>query len=162
MAMRRTLIAGVDDGAAGGFTLLEVICVLAIVGILAYILLPATPSGTSQPRLQAYAIQVASVLTADRNAAIRLRHPVVTSIDALARSIHSGTTGEMIRLPNDVNFAANLAARCNGQPTSSAIIFFASGLSCGGVLSFLQAGIGYEVRVNWLTGGVEIVRHRTL
>jgi general secretion pathway protein H len=68
----------------------------------------------------------------------------------------------MVRLPDDVEFSANLAARCNGQKSSSSIVFFASGMSCGGVVSLLRAKSGYEVHVNWLTGGVEIVRHRAL
>lgn len=162
--MRQTSRVGTADGDAGtaGFTLLEVICVVAMIGMLAAILLPALPSGTSQPRLEAYAVQVASLLTADRNAAIRRRRPVVTSVDALGRSIRSGATDSAVQLPSDVRFVATLAARCNDQQAGSTIVFFASGMSCGGVLSLLRSGAGYEVHVNWLTGGIEIVRHRTI
>ena len=35
--------------------------------------------------------------------------------------------------------------------------FFSTGMSCGGVITLSRLGSGYEVRVNWLTGGVEIV-----
>ena len=162
--MRQTLRAGIteDLGSTAGFTLLEVVCVVAIIGMLAAILLPAIPSGTSQSRLNAYAVQIASLLTADRNAAIRRRQPVATGIEALSRSIHSGATDRTVELPSDVHFTATLAAQCNGQRTGSTIVFFASGMSCGGVLSLLQSDAGYEIHVNWLTGGVEIVRHRTL
>ena len=54
-----------------GFTLLEVVCVLAIVGLLAAVLLPNIPRQTSRPRLEAYAIETAALLKSDRNAAIR-------------------------------------------------------------------------------------------
>jgi general secretion pathway protein H len=37
------------------------------------------------------------------------------------------------------------------------IVFFASGMSCGGVIALTRLGVGYQIRVNWLTGGVEIV-----
>ena len=37
------------------------------------------------------------------------------------------------------------------------IAFIASGMSCGGVIALTRQGVGYQVRVNWLTGGVEIV-----
>ena len=37
------------------------------------------------------------------------------------------------------------------------IVFFASGMSCGGVIALTRLGAGYQIRVNWLTGGVEIV-----
>ncbi len=162
--MRRTSPAGSDEPRHNteGFTLLEVVCVVAMIALLAAIVLPAIPSGTSQPKLYAYAIEIASVLKSDRNAAIRQRRSVATSIDALARSVRSGSSDHVIELPQDVRFTATLAARCNGRRTDSVIVFFASGLSCGGTLSLLQAAAAYEVRVNWLTGGVEIVRHRTL
>jgi general secretion pathway protein H len=145
-----------------GFTLIEIVCVLAIVAMLAAIILPALPHGTSRTRLEAYALEAATLLKADRNAAIRRRVPVATAVDALDRSIRSGASGRMIRLPEDVKFDALLTARCNRRPAGSTIQFFASGMSCGGVLGLTRQGFGYEVRVNWLTGGVEVVPHNAL
>ncbi len=160
--MRRTLPVGSPDGssATAGFTLLEVICVVAIIGMIAAILLPAIPAGTSQPRLKAYAVEIASLLTADRTAAIRRQAPVAADIDALGRTIRSGADGQAVRLPADVEMTATLAARCNGRSSGSTIVFFASGLSCGGVVTIAHADVGYAIEVNWLTGGIEIVRRR--
>jgi general secretion pathway protein H len=62
-----------------------------------------------------------------------------------------------VRLPDDVAVEATLAARCNHRASGSAIHHFASGMSCGGVIALMRAGEGYQVRVNWLTGGVEVV-----
>ena len=53
-----------------GFTLLEMVCVLAIIALLTAVLLPFIPRETSRSRLQAYALQAATLLKADRNAAI--------------------------------------------------------------------------------------------
>jgi general secretion pathway protein H len=66
-------------------------------------------------------------------------------------------SGRVVRIPNDVNFDALLAARCNQRPAGDTIRFFPSGMSCGGVVALTRQGVGYEVRVNWLTGGVEVV-----
>jgi general secretion pathway protein H len=140
-----------------GFTLLEVVCVLAILSIIAAVILPAMSQGTSRARLEGYALQIAGMLTADRHAAMRRRVPVVADIDVARRSVRSGATGRVLRLPADVTLDALLAARCNKRPAGSAIQFFASGMSCGGVVAVTRAGTGYQIRVNWLTGGVEIV-----
>jgi len=137
--------------------LLEVVCVLALVAILAAIVVPALPRGTSRARLESFAVEAAAMLKADRNAAIRNRVQVATEIDAPLRVVRSGATGRVIRLPADVRFDAILAARCNNRPAGPTIRFFASGMSCGGTIALTRLGVGYQVRVNWLTGGVEVV-----
>ncbi|MGL5165436.1 MAG: pilus assembly FimT family protein [Afipia sp.] len=145
-----------------GFTLLEVVCVVAIIAMMAAILLPRMPRGTSRPRLEAYAIEIASVLKADRNAAIRRRSLVATEVSTNSRLIRSGATGKTVRIPADVTYQATLPQRCNQRFGSSRIDFFASGMSCGGAVTLTRYGVGYEVRVNWLMGGVEVVAYRSL
>jgi general secretion pathway protein H len=140
-----------------GFTLLEIVCVVALVAILAAIVVPALPRGTSRARLEAYAVEAAAMLKADRDAAIRNRVQIATEIDAPRRLVRSGSTGRVIRLPDDVRFDALLAARCNQRAAGPTIRFFASGMSCGGTIALTRLGVGYQVRVNWLTGGVEVV-----
>lgn len=159
--MRRTSPAGRSeaDDASAGFTLLEIICVVAIIGLIAAVLLPAIPRGTSQPQLKAYAVEIASLLTAARTDAIRRHVDVTTDIDAAGRSVRSRSGRRTVHVPADVDMAATLAARCNGRMSGAGIVFFPSGMSCGGVVSLTRSGIRYEVKVNWLTGGIEIVRH---
>src|SRR5215470_16434302 len=89
-----------------GFTLLEMVCVIAIVAMVAAVLMPLVPRNTSRARLQAYAIEVASLLKADRNVAIRQAAEVSTLIDTSSREIRSGV--KLIRIPDDVRFEALL------------------------------------------------------
>ena len=76
-----------------GFALIEMLCVLAIIGLLAAIILPAIPRATTRAKLESYAVQTAALLKADRNAALRRQVQVTTQVDAAARSIRSGATG---------------------------------------------------------------------
>jgi general secretion pathway protein H len=140
-----------------GFTLIEVVCVLAIIGLLAALVLPAIPRGTSQARLAGYAVEVAALLKGDRNAAIRSRAQVATSLDAERRIVISGATASIVEIPADVTFEALLAQRCGDRRVGATIDFFPSGASCGGVIAIARQGVGYQIRVNWLTGGVEVV-----
>lgn len=156
---RPTSPAGQDDhsGGACGFTLLEVLCVIAILAIVAGLAVPMLPRGTSRSRLESYAIATAALLKADRNAAIRRRAPTTTQIDAASRTVRSGSSDRVVRVPSDVTFDTLLSARCAERPADSGVHFFSSGMSCGGVIELTRSGGGYQVRVNWLTGGVDIV-----
>jgi general secretion pathway protein H len=154
--------ARAEDGGERGFALIEILCVLAIIGLLAAIILPAIPRTTTRAKLESYAVETAALLKADRNAALRRQIQVTTQIDAAARSIRSGVTGRTLRLPNDVTVDAMLAARCADRDVGRSIDFFPSGMSCGGVIALVRPGMGYEVRVNWLTGGVDIVPQKLL
>jgi general secretion pathway protein H len=130
--------------------------VLAIVALIGAIILPAMPRATSRARLEAYALEAAALLKADRNLALGRHAAVATHVDAAARVISSRATGRTLRIPADVVFEALLASRCNQQRSERTIQFFPSGTSCGGVIVLSRAGVGYQVRVNWLTGGVEV------
>jgi general secretion pathway protein H len=162
MAPPRTSPAGRADGGEDGFTLIEVICVIAIVTALAAVLLPAIPRGTSRASLHAYALEIAALLKNDRNAAIRRRTEMRTTIDVNSRAVRAAASGRIVQVPGDVRFDATLAARCNDRPAGSNISFFSSGMSCGGVLALSRLGAGFEIRVNWLTGGVEVVPRNVL
>src|ERR1700728_4747321 len=146
-----------SDGAERGFTLLEMVCVLAIIALLAAVLLPFIPRETSRTRLQAYALQIATRLKVERVAAIRHRPGAATLVDAEARAIRSGATSDSIRIPDDVRFDAVLPQTCRRQAALSTISFFANGMSCGGTIALTPPETGFEIRVNWLTGRGEIV-----
>ena len=59
-------------------------------------------------------------------------------------------------IPDDVRFDALLPQTCRRQAALSTISFFANGTSCGGAIALTRFDVGYEIRVNWLTGRIEI------
>jgi general secretion pathway protein H len=150
-----------SDAAERGFTLLEMVCVLAIVALLAAVLLPFIPRETSRSRLQAYALQAATLLKADRDAAIGRNVSVATLVDAGGRAIRSGASRATLRIPDDVRFDAVLPQTCQLRAALSTIRFFANGTSCGGSIALSRLDASYEVRINWLTGRVEVVSRDT-
>ena len=162
LRFRRNVAGARGAAAEDGFTMLEMVCVIAIVAMLAAVLLPNLSHETSRPRLEAYAVETAALLKSDRTAAIRQRAAVATQVDAQARRLRSGASGRMLEIPDDVSVTAMLPVLCNERPARSTITFFATGMSCGGVIVLSRLGAGYEIRVNWLTGGIEIAPHGRL
>jgi general secretion pathway protein H len=145
-----------------GFTLLEIVCVLAILAMLAAVLMPNVPSGTSRPRLEAYALETAALLKADRTAAVVRRVQIATEVNGPSRFVRSGATGRFVRYPSDVILDAILPQICNRRPALSTIGFLPSGMSCGGTIALSRLGGSFEIRINWLTGGIEIVSRNAL
>ncbi|HEU5272446.1 MAG TPA: prepilin-type N-terminal cleavage/methylation domain-containing protein [Xanthobacteraceae bacterium] len=145
-----------DAASDAGFTLLEMVCVIAIVAMLAAVLMPNLSRGTSRPRLEGYAIETAALLKSDRTTAMARQATVTTRVDAPARLLRAGGSDRTLQVPDDVDIAAMLPARCNERPAGGTITFFATGMSCGGTIILSRLGAGYEVRVNWLTGGIEV------
>lgn len=148
--------------AESGFTLLETICVLAVIAMLAAIVLPTIPRATSRTALEAYALKTAALLESDRNAAVRNGSTIQTELSQLSGTIRSGASGRVVQLPADVTFNAILASQCGGHASGAAIEFLPSGMSCGGTIFLSRPGAGFEIRITWLTGGVEVVPANTL
>jgi general secretion pathway protein H len=150
-----------NEAGQAGFTLLEMVCAIALIAIVAAVLLPIAPRNTSRARLQAYALETATLLKSDRNAAIRAGADVSTLVDAPSRAIRSGATSQTIRIPDDVRFDALLPRTCQQRAVLSTISFLADGMSCGGTITLARLDMAYEIRVNWLTGRIEIVPRST-
>jgi len=144
------------DRTQRGFTLLEMACTLGVVALMAAVLLPSIPRQTSRARLQAYAVEIAAILKADRNAAISRGTSVATLVDAAGRVVISGTSGARIKVANDVGLDTVLAKTCAQRAVVATIEFFASGSSCGGAITLTRQNFTCEIQVNWLTGRVEI------
>lgn len=125
--------------------------------MLAAIVLPAIPHNTSHQRLEGYAVETAALLNADQESARRQHRDVATAVDAPLRIIRSGANGWTVRLPSDVTMRALLASRCLDRAAGAAIHHLASGMSCGGVVMMTRLGTGFQIKVNWLTGGAEVV-----
>jgi general secretion pathway protein H len=140
-----------------GVILLDVVLTLAIFGIIALLVLPSLPRGTSPSRQGAYAAQIAAVMKNDRTAAARQGREIATRVDVTNRIVASGATETRIALPSDVTLDVIASELCADQPGRFAIRFSPDGRSCGAIVHVVKGELDWRVRVNWLTGLIDIV-----
>ena len=140
-----------------GIILLDVVLTLAIFGLMALLILPALPRGTTPSRQGAYAAQIAALMKDDRTAAARLGREVATRVDVANRLVSSGSSGATVTLPSDVSLDVIASDLCGDQAGRFAIRFAPDGRSCGAIVRVAKGDLDWRIRVNWLTGLIDIV-----
>jgi general secretion pathway protein H len=149
--------AGKQRRRNAGIILLDVVLTLAIFGLLALLILPSLPRGTTPSRQAAYAAQIAALMKNDRSAAAREGREIATSLDLANRRVSSGSAGTTVTLPADVRLDVVASQLCAGQAGRFAIRFAPDGRSCGAVVHVAKGELDWRIRVNWLTGLIDIV-----
>lgn len=129
-------------GSEAGFTLLEIIVVMAVLGMIAGLIAYRGPPRSRGLDLQAQAADVARTLRAARIHAITANRPVSIIFDNAARTV--SVDGALHALP------AGLAVRAGG------IRFAPDGSSSGGRVELAAGERHRSVSVDWLTGRVRI------
>jgi general secretion pathway protein H len=140
-----------------GVILLDLVLAVAIFSFMILVALPALPQGTTPARHAAYALEVAAVLKNDRTSAARTGREVATRIDVQDRSISGSANGQRVLLPEDLNLEVIASDLCVAAPGRFAIAFAPDGRSCGAVIKISKGTRDWRIRVNWLTGFVDVV-----
>ncbi len=136
-----------------GFALYELILAMAILALVAGIVFPRVARGPGQVELGTTAQEIAALLRSDRNAALRRRSEVVSRIDPALGTVTSGASGGGVRVPAGVEIEFVQSSR-EMRGSAGGIRFLPGGGSSGGFLSLSRGAAGYDISVNWLTGGV--------
>lgn len=139
-----------------GFTLIELVVVILIIG-LAYTLIPKMVfSGVSGAELRSNARAVATGLRLTRDAAINTRREAVMSLDLENRqfTVQNDSTVHKLNDLLDVKLYTSQADLITDKMGS--IRFYPDGSSNGGRVMVAAAGRGFDVDVDWLTGRVTI------
>ena len=142
---------------APGFTLLEVVLVLAIVALASLLAAAAIGGGTDGMRLRSAAKEVAAQLRFTRAQALATGEPQRFTIDPAA---HAWTAPK----ERDGELSPKLSIVFTGarevQPADDigAIVFFPDGASTGGRVRMAIGEAAWQVDVAWLTGEVRAAR----
>lgn len=138
----------------GGFTLLELMAVMLIIALVASLVITMTP-GTTRAGLKAVTLQTAALLRRERTQAILGRRERHVSLDGMRRTL-VGEGGDTVAIPRDV--AVDLiGADAVWSGRQAVVRFDPDGASTGAVLRLSREKAEYEIRVNWFTGGVDVV-----
>jgi general secretion pathway protein H len=142
--------------ASSGFTLIEIIVVLAI-GAAIYILIASIPFGkASAADLKAAARSVASGLRTAQSTALATRRDALLTIDMESREYITTGESEVHRLPRNIDLKLFTAQTEVTSEHSGAIRFYPDGSSTGGRVTVESGERKYLVDVDWLTGRVAI------
>lgn len=144
-------------GRAGisGFTLLELLVVLTLLGLLLLVVPPAITSG-SGIGLKAAARDVAAGLRRAQGRAIVENREVAFVLDLNARHFRIGPRGDAVLLPDDVDLRLYTAQAELIDAATGAIRFYPDGSSTGGEIGLSSGAGDYHVAVDWLTGRVTL------
>jgi general secretion pathway protein H len=136
----------------GGFTLIEMLVVLVIVGLAAAILVARGPARSPGLEARAAASQVVQVLRLGRSRAIAADRPVPVVFDLRTHQIFLDGVARG-RLPAAVSLAAEMPD--GSVPRTQAVFTFAGdGSASGGFLALTDRGRRIGMSVDWLTGRV--------
>lgn len=136
--------------------LLELALALTILLLMGAILWPIVGRGTSRAQQTATALDIATLLRLDRSTATLNGVATGTRID-LARRVVTGASGRQVSVPTDVAIEVVTAAGCVEGSQRFVIVFAPDGRSCGGVVALKKEGQVLVVRINWLSGMIDVV-----
>ena len=138
-----------------GFTLLEILAVLALLGIALAVTAFSLDGGLERARLDATARDVAAALRHTRTRALVEHRPQWFTLDLNARNFVSPGRGPQ-DIPAGTTLHVTSAAEDVEHAGQARIRFFADGSSTGGNIELSRKRRGVRIDVDWLTGAVAV------
>lgn len=140
-----------------GFTLLELLIVLMIMGLVAALTIPTFGSGVSNTALKGAARDVAAGLRLARGQAIAQRTEATLELDVAARSFRVPPDPRVHTLPPGIDLKLFTAQRDLVNDQVGALRFYPDGGSNGGRITLASGERKFDVDVDWLTGRIAIL-----
>lgn len=140
---------------ARGFTLLEMLAVLALIGIALAVTAFSLDGGLDRARLDASARQVSAALRHTRTRAMVEHRAEWFTLDLNQRTFASPGR-DAHGFPSGTSLHVTSAAQDTAQPGIARIRFFPDGSSTGGNIELSRSHREIRIDVDWLTGAVAV------
>lgn len=144
---------------ARGFTLLEMLAVIVLIGIAAAVVSVSVSRGLAGARVRAASTDLATALRYTRTQAIVHARTEVFQVDVATHSYRVPGRPE-VRLPGGMRLAVTSAAEDRRGTHVAQIRFFPDGSSTGGRVTLKRGAREWQVNVAWLTGAVTVATAR--
>lgn len=139
-----------------GFTLLELIVVLLVLGLLYGLAMPMLGAGSTGLDMKAASRQLAAGLRKARGVAVAERREAVLALDVAQRTFSLTGDPKTYVLPKQLELSLFTAQSELVREETGGIRFFPDGTSTGGRVT-ISAGTAQQwVDVDWVTGRVTI------
>jgi len=140
-----------------GFTLLELIVVLALMAILMTVVPPMISSALPGTQLKSASRELAAGLRYARNHALTVREEATLTMDVDKHSFQITGRKKAYAIPQDLKIEILTAESETKGENIGAIRFFPDGGSTGGRITLSYGERAFGVDVDWLTGKVRIL-----
>jgi len=149
--MRRMAISG----RASGFTLIEMLVVLAILSLVIALVPPFLAGGHARAEFTATAQAIAAALRETRGLAIGRGRTEAFLVDTVAGAF-GGSGARPHRVPDGIRLSLFTTSDDAVDAGKGFIRFFADGSSTGGGVRLVQGERQRDVLVDWLSGRVSL------
>jgi general secretion pathway protein H len=145
------------QGRGRGFTMLEILVVLTLIGLIAAVTIPTFSGGVSTTALKSAAREIAAGLRLARGQAIAQRTEATLELDVAARAFRVLPDPRVHVLPREIEIKLYTAQRDLVSDQVGAVRFYPDGGSNGGRITLAVGERKFDVDVDWLTGRVSVL-----
>ena len=139
-----------------GFTLLEMLVVILLIGIAAAAVAVSVTQGLASARINAASGEIAAALRATRAQAIVQGREQHFDVDT-RNDTYSDAKRKQVRLPKGLKLSITSALEDRPDEHTGRIRFFPDGSSTGGNIVLSSGRRQWRINVSWLTGQVTVV-----
>ncbi len=140
---------------SSGFTLIEVLAVLAITTLILSLALPMFGSTLTPAKLDAAAYRVATLFENERYAARRSGQPAIIEIRREARALNAKRTNITLNLPAQITLSTDALSPC--AQGDAVVIFYQDGRACAPLIHLTGSSLAVDIEISAVTGAISIV-----